>query len=369
MYCSTRRIRRAAILTAWLVSAALPPAASGQSVERIAIDSVVAVDESAGTNISHHPQVVFDFSVGVRLSDHWQAYFRPWFRLPRPSSSTAPTPEWDKEIYQAGLRYERPGTVATRVDAGYILSPIGLGMFDARPGINPTIFPHLSYLAPLPTFDSSGPRVSAVAASYPLGAQLTVSSTRWDARAAVVNSAPVRLYAVGAVTNPVQTPVFVTGGGITPRTGVRLGVSAAHGLYATSAEITRPSSAGRAMTMVGGEGELAFGYTKIAGEVMRTSFDTSTDAAIAYEWFVQATQTLTPRWFIAGREEGTSAPPLTTGGVAGSRTSQHIGEATAGFRVSPQVTLRSSYFARRVYGGTAWDKQAAVSVVWSRRWW
>lgn len=369
MCCSTRSIRRATILAGWLVSAALAPTASAQSVERIAIDSVVSVDEFHGTNVSHDPQVIIDFSVGVRLSDRWQVYLRPWFRLPRPASSTAPSPDWDKEIYQAGLRYERPGTVATRVDAGYILSPIGLGMFDARPELNPTILPHLSYLIRMPTFDPSGPRVSTVAASYPLGAQLTVSGTRWDARAAVVNSAPVRLYVVGAVTNPAQTPVFVAGGGITPRTGLRLGVSVAHGLYATPSEITRPSSTGRAMTMVGGEGEFAFGYTKIAGEVMRTSFDTSTDAAVAYEWFVQATHTLTPRWFIAGRQEGTSAPPLATGIFVGSRTTQNIVEATAGFRVTREVTLRSSYFARRVYGGTTWGKQVGVSMVWARRWW
>ena len=103
-------------------NAALPSIASAQSTERIMIDSVVAVDEFGGANVSHNPQVVIDFSVGVQLTDHWQAYFRPWFRLPRPSSSTAPSPDWDKEIYQAGLRYERQGTVATRVDAGYILS-------------------------------------------------------------------------------------------------------------------------------------------------------------------------------------------------------------------------------------------------------
>src|SRR5207253_3855919 len=125
----------------------------------------------------------------VRLGDRWQVFVRPWFRLPHPSTPTGPTPPWDKALYQAGVRYERPGPIAARVDAGYILSPIGLGLFDARPNLNPTIVPHLTYLVPMLPFDPAAPRVEAVAASYPLGAQLTMSTNRWDARAAVVNSA------------------------------------------------------------------------------------------------------------------------------------------------------------------------------------
>ena len=77
--------------------------------------------------------MIVDVSLAVRLVDRWQAYVRPWFRLPRPSTPTAPVPDWDKEIYQAGLRYERHGPLSTRIDLGYILSPIGLGIFDTRP--------------------------------------------------------------------------------------------------------------------------------------------------------------------------------------------------------------------------------------------
>ena len=288
----------------------------------------------------------------MRLGDHWQLYVRPWFRLPRPNTPTAAVPPWDKELYQAGLRYERPGPLATRVDVGQILSPIGLGILDSRASLNPTIVPHLEYLVPMPLFDPTGPRVSAVSATYPLGAQITLSTLHWDARAAVVNSAPVRAYVIGAVTNPRQTPVFVTGGGITPITGLRVGASFAHGTYATPEEITMPVSRGRAMTMAGGEGEWAFGYTKIRGEILRTAFETSADTAVAYEWFVQGTQTLTPRWFVAARREGTSAPPLVNGIVAGTRTDLEVFEATAGFRVTRDVTLRSSYYARRFYGST-----------------
>jgi hypothetical protein len=353
------------VLTA--ASASAQPVAP--TVARFAVDSVVSVDDFAGENSSDRAQVVIDISASVRLGDNWQIYIRPWFRLPRPNTATGPVPPWDTELYQAGVRYERPGAIATRFDAGYILSPIGLGLLDSRQNLNSNIVPHLAYVVPMPAFDPSGPRVSAVAATYPLGAQLTVSTDHWDARAAVINSAPTRAYVVGAPTNPRQTPVFVTGAGVTPFTGLRLGASFAHGEYATADEISRPGASGRMVTMLGGEGELAFGYTKIRGEFIRSAFETSADTAIAREWFVQGTQTLSPRWFVAARQEGTSAPPLVNGISVGQRTDFETFEATAGFRVTPELTLRSSYYARRNYGATTWDNQVGVSIVWARRWW
>jgi hypothetical protein len=348
---------------------AVTSSAAAQEPARFSLESVFAVDEFAGENASNRPQIVIDVSLAVRLGDNWQLLVRPWFRLPRPSSPTAPVPDWDRELYQAGLRYERRGAIATRVDVGQILSPIGLGLYDVRPGVNPTIVPHLSYLTPMPAFDPTVPRVSAVSATYPLGGQVTVSGAHWDARAALVNSAPTRIYAIGAVTNPRATPVFVAGGGVTPITGLRLGASFAHGQYATREEITVPVPDGRAMTMASGEGEWAFDGTKISGEILRTGFASLGGTSVAYEWFVQGQQTLTPRWFVAARRAGTSAPPLVNGIVVGSRTDLDTFEATAGFRVTTEVTLRSSYYTRRFYGSTDWVNQVGVSAVWSRRWW
>jgi hypothetical protein len=250
-----------------------------------------------------------------------------------------------------------------------MLSPIGLGIYDTRPGANPLIGTHISYVSPMPLFDATGPRVSAVSATYPLGAQYSLSTRLWDARAAVINSAPTRTYVLGADDNPRQTPVFVGGAGLTPAAGLRLGVSAAHGVYATPEEIRTPASRGRRMTMAGGEGEFAFGGTKVSAEILRTAFETIADRAIAYEWFVQGTHTLSPRWFVAARREGTSAPPLVNGIGIGTRTSVAGFEATAGFRVSPDVTLRSGYYGRRAFGASAWRDQVGVSIVWARRWW
>jgi hypothetical protein len=311
---------------------------------------------------------VIDASAGVQIGDHWQLLFRPWWRRARPSSPTAATPEWDFQLYQAGARYERPGRVSVRLDLGQIVSPIGLGMLDWRPNLNPTIVPQLTYVVPMPVFDPTVPRQEPVAQSYPLGGLMTVSSLRWDARAAIVNSAPTRNWAIGAANNPPATPVVEGGAGITPIIGLRLGVSLAHGQYVTGAEAPRAPD-GRTMTLVGGEGEFAFANTKMSGEIVRTTFDTSTGTAVAYEYFLQGMQTLTPRLFAAARYAGASAPPLATGIVPGVRTHFNTFEATAGFRITPDITVRSSFFTRHAYTAIAWDQQVGVSLVWTRRWW
>ena len=44
-------------------------------------------------------------------------------------------------------------------------------------------------------------------------------------------------------------------------------------------------------------------------------------------------------------------------------------ETTAGYRVTSDITLRSSYYARKSYNARAWDNQVGVSVVWAHRWW
>jgi len=346
--------------------------AAAQSTERFAVDSVLGIDFFGGENVSNHPQIIIDVSGGVRISDHVQAYVRPWFRLPRPNTPTGPVPPWSHELYQAGVRYERPsdpGRPALRLDFGYNVSPIGLGIPDTRPSLNPLIGPHLSYLSPMPAFDPVVPRVSAISQTYPLSGQVTVSSERWDARGALLNAAPTRNYAIGRPVRPRQTPAFVAGGGITPRTGLRLGVSLAHGLYATAAEVTGPTPTDRSVTMVGGEGEYSFGYTKVSGEIVGSRFERSAGTATACEYFVQGVQTLAPRWFVAARHESTLAPELITATLVGQRTRLSIVETTVGFRVTPEITLRSSYYTRKTYGASAWDNQVGVSAVWARKWW
>ena len=354
-------ITKALVVAVFLAVAARP--ASAQSLSRFSLDSVVAVDLFRGENTVDRPNIVVDVTAVVRVADGWIIYVRPWFRQPR-------TSEWDKEIYQAAIQYQRPGPVATRVDAGYIASPIGLGMMDTRPGINPMIAPHLSYVTPMPVFDPTAPRARPLASSYPLGTQVTVSTTRWDARGALIGAAPTRSYVLTGGGNARGTPVVVAGAGVTPTPGLRLGASMAHGAHATRNELTTTAFGDdRRTTLLAIEGEYAFGYTKFAGEFTRNRLDSHVGTETAYAWFVQGMRTLTPRTFVAGRQEGTSAPPLRTGVVPGRRTTFQTTEATFGYRVIPQVTVRASYMARKPFTRDSRDHQAGFSVVWAQRWW
>jgi hypothetical protein len=336
--------------------------AQPQLPARFSIDSAVQIDDMQGQSTVDRPNIVIDVTASVRLATGWTAYVRPWLRQPR-------TDSWDREIYQAALQYERPGRVATRVDAGYIASPVGIGMMDTRPGVNPTILPHLSYVTPMPSFDPGAPRVQPIAASYPLGAQVTASTLTWDARAGVLSAPTNRVFVLNAPTpNPVARPFIVAGGGVTPRVGLRLGLSYGAGEYATRDELAVPSRNGRSLRMVSVEGDYAFGYSRLTGEVTRDRLETAAAGETAYAWFIQGTQTLTPRWFAAARQEGTSAPPLHTPTSAGPRSTFHVSESTLGYRLSPDLAVRGSFIARKAFTRTDWDQQVGVSLVWARRW-
>ena len=107
---------------------ASPVTAQPPSIDRVSFDSVVAIDKFVGQGAMDLPSVVIDATVVARIADGWIVYVRPWIRHdPRAEV-------WNNEIYQAALQYERPGPIAVRVDAGYIVSPIGLGLADSRPG-------------------------------------------------------------------------------------------------------------------------------------------------------------------------------------------------------------------------------------------
>ncbi len=362
-------MRRVALALA-LVGAAAP--AHAQLYERFGLDTTAAIDVFQGENASDRPQIIVDITGTVRIGKGWQAYFRPWFRLPRPAvinGVEGDYPPWDAQIYQASLRYERSGEVSTRVDLGYMPSPIGLGIFDVNPRQNPTIAGHVNYFAPMLPFDTGSARFPVIASTYPLAAVVTASTIHWDARAAVTNSAPVRIFIAGVTANPKATPVFEAGAGVTPVTGLRFGMSFAHGAYLTSSELAPTLPEGdRAMTLAGFEAEYAVRYTKISGEIIHDTFETPTGHVGATEWFVQATQTITPRWAVAGRHEGASAPVVGLGVLFAAQPRSSANELTAVFRVNRDILLKASYYARQPYGRTDWDNQAAVQAVFQKRW-
>ena len=335
--------------------------AAAQTDDRWSFDSAIGVSQWMGEGANSRPDIVIDFTAAARLGDGWTAYVRPWFR----KASSSPY-EFAKEIYQAAVQHERNGRVATRLELGYILSPIGVGMMDMRPDSNPTIAPHLAYLIPMPRFDRGAPSSTALASSYPLGAQFTASTITWDARAAVLTSPPNRSFVVGSSSpNPDPRPVLVTGAGITPRTGVRFGLGYATGVYVTDDELMDRSEKPRHSDLWTVEGDVAFNYTRINGEIAMNHVDLADGRTRATSWFIQGQQTLTPRWFVAARHEGANAPRSVIGI---ERPVLRINEGTVGVRLSPEFTLRSAFSTRRTYYSTITDRQAGVSLVWARRW-
>ena len=188
--------------------------ASAQSFQRFSLETTASIDRLTNDDAATQPQIVVDIAATVRLGAGWDAYLRPWFRQPRSG-------EWDQQIYQAAVRYQRQGPVAVRVDAGYIASPIGLGMLDTSPSVNPLIGGHSSYFVPMVPFNTGGPRVLPVASTYPLGAALSLSGRHWDARVATVESTPTRIRVIGGTTKPLPTGVFEAGAGFTPTVGLR----------------------------------------------------------------------------------------------------------------------------------------------------
>ncbi len=352
------RRRATATIAIWLAWATI---ASGQSVQRFTVEGAASITQFYGQRAGDRPDIVIDFSAVARLGRGWVAYARPWFRR-----ESADPYAVAKEIYQAAVQHQRRGRIATRVDLGYVLSPIGIGMLDMRQDTNPLALTHLSYVIPMPAFDPGAPASSPIASSYPLGGVFTGSTARWDARVALLAGPPNRGFVINAEKpNPSPRPFFIVGGGVTPRTGLRLGLAYGAGDYARPSEFPLPTQHGRRLRMTSMEGEFAFGYTKLTGEVTRDAIGTASGTVSATQWFIQGAQTLTPRWYVAARYEGANAPPSR---AAGPRPTLRVSEVAAGFRISPEFTLKQSFSMRQTYFRPAVDHQIGASLVWAKRW-
>ena len=162
--------------------------------------------------------------------------------------------------------------------------------------------------------------------------------------------------------------MLIAGGGITPVVGLRVGASVASGRYATASEVSDPAGVARELRMWTVEGEYAVAYTKIAAEFTREQFQHGAVRDSASTWFVQATQTLSPRWFASGRHEGITAPSAPASAGAGPGRSFTTTEGTVGYRATPEFTLRASMATRQWYTATVPDRRVGLQVVWSRRW-
>ena len=326
---------------------------------RLAIDTVAAIDEAVDENGNYATSVFTDAVVSVGLGHGFEAIF--WPIVQRMSAN-----EWRQELWIATLRYERAGPIGVRIDGGLLPSPIGFANLTVRrPHLNPTIAQPSSLFTALPALEIRGPRTNLLGAIYPFGGQVTLSGARWDARAALIDTSPLRRRRLISDANPPQFANIVGGAGVTPVVGFRVGASVTHGGWQRAGE-SPAITADRDATVVTVESEFSFAYTKLAGEWVRDAIDTSSGTHVASGWFVQGQQTLAPRWFVAGRVERIASPLVLATGVQRQRLTGS--EEILGYRLTPELTLRAGHRARRGFGQPGFDHQVAVSLVWWRRW-
>lgn len=356
MGAAARAFRIAAAL---LVSA---PIVAAAQTSRVALDVVAAADVDRGSFVTRKATAWFDVFGAVRIADGLDLRVRPVvFRRLNDG-------QWRGQFYELAVRYERPGPVGIRVDAGQFSGPIGLSLMENRPNTNPVVSQHSTLYLPIPrTIEAGTPSTNLLAAAYPLGAKVTVSGAKWDARAAVIDSSPVRGRSFFGANKPPRMANVVVGAGFTPYIGLRFGVAAAAGAYAAASEVRDQTRGDRRATLAQIEGEWAFRYTRIAGEFLWTTRELATaDAHVDGGW-IEITQTLSPRVFVATRyddqwTEWTSVPDLKERHEPYRRV-----ESTVGFRVTPDVTLRGSYMTRKGYVVGFWDDQFLASVVFAKR--
>ena len=342
-----------------LLAGAGPAIAQQAEPSRLAIDTVAAIDEAVDERGNFTTGIVLDAVVAVDLGAGFEAFARPFVQ--RLASG-----EWNRQVWVAALRYERRGAVALRIDAGLIPSPVGLANLTLRPHQIPTISQPSSLFLPLPAVEPGAPRTNLLGVLYPYGANVTVSTSRWDLRAAVIDTSPLRTRRIFAEVNPPRFANVVVGAGVTPVVGLRLGGSVTHGGWQRAGE-RAPVGTDRDATVLTIESEYSVRHTKLTAEWVRDWIDTAAGTADASGWYVQGQQTLTPRWFAAGRVDRVSA---TAAGPLAALVDQDFTaiEETIGYRLTPELTFRVGHRARQGFGRAGFDHQAAVSAVWWKRW-
>ena len=357
------RLVTGALATASLTMAlllALTAASASAQTSRFALEPVASVDASKGSDVPRYTQLWFDLFAAYRLVDGLDIVARPVVNR-RTFDGV-----WQKQLYQLGLRYERPGRIGVRLEAGQIPSPIGIAMLENRPDLNPLVTQHSAYYLPLPRIDPEIPRVFLIAASYPLGAQATVSGRGWDARVAVTDSSPVRGRPFFNANGQPRLHNTLAGVGFKPLFGLRLGAAVAHGGYASVDEVVDTTRGDRQATMLQFEAEWSFGYTRMAGEVIRSVMETARRDAVAQGGWLEVTQTLTPRWFLAGRMDAQEFRFQRPQGYLDKERYKRF-ETIAGFRLTPDITLRGGYLVRKGYVVSHWDDQLVFAATFQRK--
>lgn len=347
------------IAALWCSACIASPALSQTS--RFALEAVASIDVDRGSQVARKSITWLDAFSAARIAGGLDLRVRPVvFRRSFDG-------KWQAQIYELALRYERPGPLGVRVDAGQFTSPLGLSLLANRPDRNPVVSQHSTLYLPIPRYEAGTPSTPLLAAAYPLGAKVTLSGAKWDARAAVIDSSPVRGRPFFGANKRPRMANYVVGAGVTPSIGLRFGIAFGTGPYAAESEVRDKTRGDRHARLAQVEGEWSFRYTRLAGEFLSTRRELATNDSRVDGGWIEVTQTLTPRLFVATRyddqwTEWTSVPDL-----ANRHESYRRVESTAGFRLTREVTLRASYMTRKGYVVGFWDDQVLASIVFSKR--
>lgn len=353
------RSYRLAALAAFVLFAPAPAVLAQTS--RVALDVVAAADVDRGSQVSRKSTAWFDLFGAVRIAGNLDLRVRPVvFRRAFDGS-------WQTQMYELALRYERPGRIGVRIDGGQFTSPVGLSLMENRPDRNPVVSQHSTLYLPIPRYEAGTPSTPLMAAAYPLGAKLTVSGAKWDARAAVIDSSPVRARPFFGDNKPPRMPNIVAGIGVTPYIGLRFGASVGAGNYALAREVRDKSRGDRRATLVQVEGEWAFRYTRLAGEFVWTRRELANGNSRVDGGWIEITQTVHPRVFLATRYDDQWTEWVSAVDHRDRHEPYRRVESTAGFRLTPEVTLRASYLTRKGYVVGFWDDQFLASIVFAKR--
>ena len=346
--------RRSIVLALALVLSA-PVASSaqgaGSSTRRVAVDTVVGVQDYFDDAGAWKTQLILDPFTTVEAAPGLQVSFRPllWHVM---------TGDWEAMVVHASLRYEFQKGGKWRVEGGKFTSPIGLGMTENRASINDSvIWWHRGYYSYLPSIGGGAAPHALISSIYPIGIQVNRSSDRWDARAAFIDRAPTDFFHVEGAP---ARPNGVVGAGVSPRQGLRIGAAAAWGMSG-DATVSEP------YTLVNVEGEYAFGYTKVSGEWTRDRFRTPAGDRLAHGLTLQVRQTITPRVYVHSRATAIESPVTTAAGADQPAMSWYV-DTTAGYLLTSEATIRVAHAAIHRWN-RPFDNQVGVSIVWSRRWW
>ena len=336
-----------------------PASAQSLLTDRVSVEFASAITSSSPEPTD--PFVVLDATATVRITDTLDVIVRPWFRR-------LPGGDWAKEMYQLQVRYQPSTRIPLRVDAGIISSPLGIIALEMRPDRNPIIgTPSVLLLAaavvrrPVRSRPAALGRISAGRHGQHLRASMGCARGRDRRHPGAqsqddVDESPARRAAVR------RRRWRGPGGRAPPRRGLRV-----HGLYRTqtASSLPIPATQSATATVFNLEGEYAIGYTRVAGEWIMDSFETATTPAIARGYLIEAVRTLSPRWYIAGRNTRASTPVY----AAGTRVRRTNGTAdvTVGYRLSPDILIKVGYQGSRTYVASDWDHAAAISFVFARR--